>query len=178
MQRAPEAALGAAEAGQATLAACNEGSKSAGPTASPTPVGHPTPPNRRGLDIYKVNDLLSKQGWHLNALQVRSAAAAMVPALVRWLAWCFRWPTRWQALDTQLGCVVRSSRGCRLPGQPLGLLSPPSARPPFPCRSAPRRCTSASLRHTPAASSSCCCATCGKRWPPLCRWGGWKMAGG
>jgi len=31
----------------------------------------------RGLDIYKVNDLLSKQGWHLNALQVRCAAGLL-----------------------------------------------------------------------------------------------------
>ena len=43
---------------------------------------------------------------------------------------------------------------------------------PVPRRSAPPPCTSASPRRTPAASLSCCCATCERRWPPRCRWAG------
>lgn len=33
------------------------------------PPRPPVPPPSRGLDIYRVNDLLSAKGWHLNALQ-------------------------------------------------------------------------------------------------------------
>ena len=29
--------------------------------------------NPRALDIFKVNDLMSKRGWHLSALQLPSA---------------------------------------------------------------------------------------------------------
>lgn len=35
---------------------------------------------KRGLDIYKVNDLLSKQGWHLNALQRPAALHICITA--------------------------------------------------------------------------------------------------
>ncbi|KAI7840937.1 hypothetical protein COHA_005368 [Chlorella ohadii] len=35
---------------------------------------------KKGLDIYKVNDLLSKQGWHLNALQRPAALHICITA--------------------------------------------------------------------------------------------------
>ena len=38
------------------------------------------PPPCRGLDIYKVNDLLSKHGWHLNALQRPAALHLCITA--------------------------------------------------------------------------------------------------